>query len=431
MEKLALFGGKPVLNKKLAGYNSLGKEEERAVLSVMKTRVISDFLGRAGKKFLGGKQVKGLEEKFSRYFRIKHAVSFNSASTALQAAVGALGIGPGDEVITSPFTMSATASAVIFNNAVPVFCDINENDFCLDASKLEKLINKNTKAILVVNLFGGSADYGPILKIAKKYNLKIIEDNAQAAGATYNNIFTSTIGDIGVFSLNVHKVIQAGEGGMLVTNNEKYAFRAQLIRNHGESVVNDLKGENGYEPVLGNNFRMTELQAAIAMEQLKKLKKLNAKRIVLAEYLTRKLKKIPWLVPPLVARQNTHAYYVYPMKFLSQKIGLKRATFTKAMEQEGFMLGQGYQEPLYLFPMYQKKEVYPHSQFPFISKEYPHALDYSKGICPVTERMYEKELLCANICQPPQTKRSIDLFVKAIDKIEQNIEKLKAYERKA
>ncbi len=430
MEKLAIFGGKPTLNKKLANYSSLGKEEERAVLKVMKTKVISDFLGRAGQYFLGGKYVKELESKFCSYFKVGYAVSFNSASTAIQAAVGALGIGPGDEVITSPFTMSATASAILFNNAVPVFCDINENDFCLDPNKIEKLINKKTKAILVVNLFGGSANYDKILKIAKKHNLKIIEDNAQSAGATYKNKFAGTIGDIGVFSFNVHKVIQSGEGGMLVTNNKKYEFRAQLIRNHGESVINDLKYKKVYEPILGNNYRMTELQAAIVIEQLKKLKNLNNKRIALANYLTKKLEKFNWIVPPKISKNNAHIYYVFPLRFLSGRIGIKRTTFVKAMETEGFDLGEGYQEPLYLFPIFQKKEIYQNSKFPFVSKEYPHDLNYKKGICKITEKMYEEELLCTTICQPPQTKKEIYLFVKAIEKVQENIEKLRKYERK-
>jgi dTDP-4-amino-4,6-dideoxygalactose transaminase len=430
MQKLALFGGKPILNKKLEEYNSLGKEEERAVLKVMKDRVISDFLGRAGKYFLGGKYVKELEKRFCSYFKVKYAISFNSATTALQTAVGALGIGPGDEVITSPFTMSATASAILFNNALPVFCDINERNFCLDPAKIEKLINKNTKAILAVNLFGGSADYNSILKIAKKHNLKIIEDNAQSAGATYENKFTGTIGDIGIFSFNVHKVIQSGEGGMLVTNNKKYAFRAQLIRNHGEAVINDLKDKRVYEPVLGNNFRMTELQAAIVMQQLKKLKKLNQKRIVNAEYLAKNLKKFSWMTTTKIRKENTNIYYTFPIRFLAKEIGVERITFTKSMKAEGFDLGQGYQEPIYLFPAYQKKKIYPNSKFPFISKEYKNNVSYKKGICPVAEKMYEKELLCTNICQMAKNKKEIDLFIGAIEKIEKNIKELKQYEKR-
>ena len=430
MPKLALFGGKPILKRNLPPYNTIGKEETKAALKVMKEKILSGFIGRAGEVFLGGKYVRKLEELFKNYFKVKYAVSFNSASTALQAAVSALGIGPGDEIITSPYTMSATASAILFNNALPVFADIEKNSFCLDPKSIEKNITKKTKTILVVNLFGGSADYDPILKIAKKYNLKIIEDNAQSPGATYKGRYTGTIGDVGVFSFNVHKVIQCGEGGVLITNNKKYAFLAQLVRNHGEAVIDDLyQEEKIYEPILGSNFRLSEISAAIAVEQFKKLNKLNRQRVDLANYLTRKLRQFHWLVLPKAIKESRHVYYVYPFRFLAEKIGIKRSTFAKAMKVEGFIFNEGYQKPLYLLPIYQKKEIYPNSQLPFISKEYPHKVDYSKGICPVAERMYEKELLCTNICQPPQTKKEIDLFIRAIIKIEKSINELKRYER--
>jgi len=431
MEKLALFGGKPILKKKLPPYNSIGKEEEKVAIKAIKEKVLSCFVGRAGEYFLGGKYVRELEKRFSKYFKVKYAVSFNSASTALQAAVGALGIGPGDEVITTPYTMSATASAVLSNNAVPVFADIEEDNFCLDPESIEKNITKNTKAILVVNLFGGSADYNPILKIARKHRLKIIEDNAQAPGATYKGKLTGTIGDISIFSLNSNKVIHCGEGGVLVTNNKKYAFRAQLIRNHGEMVIDDLYQEKkNYEPILGNNYRLTEIQAAIAIEQFKKLNRLNKERIILADYLTKKLRDFNWLIPPKVIKNSCHVYFLYPFRFLKEKIGIKRNTFSRAMAAEGFTLGEGYQKPLYLLPLYQKKEIYPRSHFPFFSREYPHNVSYKRGICPICERMYEKELLVTTIYQPPKTKKDIDLFVRAIEKIEKNIEELKRYEKR-
>ncbi|OGZ75261.1 MAG: hypothetical protein A3G45_03280 [Candidatus Staskawiczbacteria bacterium RIFCSPLOWO2_12_FULL_37_15] len=430
MQKLALLGGKPVSKKPLPQYNSIGKEEKRAAMKVMREKNLSGFVGRAGKYFLGGKYVKELESRFCRHFKVKYAVSLNSASTALQAAVGALGIGPGDEVITSPYTMTATASAILFNNALPVFADIEEDSFCLDPESIEKNITKRTKAILVVNILGSSADYGPILKIAKKYNLKVIEDNSQSPGATYKGKFAGTIGDMGIFSFNVHKVIQCGEGGMLVTNNKDYAFRAQLIRNHGEAVINDLyKSKKYYMPILGNNYRLSEIHAAIAIEQFKKLNRLNKGRIILADYLTKKLSQFNWLAPPLVFKNSVHVYYGYGFKFLPEKIGIKRATFIKAMKAEGFELVNGCEDPVHLMPIYQKQQIYPNSRFPFISKEYPHKVSYKKGICPVTEKMSEKELLETTICQPPQTKKDIDLFVAAAKKIEQNIEDLKKYEK--
>lgn len=430
MQKLALFGGKPILKRKFPPYNTIGKEEERAVSKVMREKILSGFLSQPGENFLGGKYVKKLEKLFCQYFKVKYAVSFNSATTALQAAVGALGIGPGDQVITSPTTMSATASAILFNNALPVFADIEEDTFCLSAKSIEKNITPQTKAILVVNLYGGSANYDLILRIARKHKLKIIEDNAQSPAATYKGRFTGTIGDIGVFSFNVHKVIQCGEGGVLVTNNKKYAFRAQLIRNHGEMVIDNLYHEKGiYEPILGNNFRLTEIQAAVAIEQFKKLKEINKKRIQLANHLTKKLSNFRWLIPPVTLKNSVHVFYVYPIRFLTKKFGIQRSTFVKAVRAEGFNITGGYLKPIYLQPIYQKKELYLNSRFPFISKEYPQEVNYNYGICPVAERLYKKELLITTVCQQSQKIKEVDLFIRAIEKVEQNIKELKRHEK--
>jgi dTDP-4-amino-4,6-dideoxygalactose transaminase len=429
--KLAILGGKSILKRPYPLYNSLGKEEKKAVIRVMDKRVISDFVGRAGDKFLGGEYVRKFESLMCRQFKVKYAVSFNSATTALQAAVAALGIGPGDEVITSPFTMSATASAILFNNAIPVFADINPDTYCLNPKSIEKNITKRTKAILAVNIFGGSSDFSKIIPIAQRYKLKIIEDNAQAIGAKYKNKYLGTIGDIGIFSFNVHKHLQCGEGGVLVTNNKHYAFRAQLVRNHGEAAIDHLYSERKiYEPIIGSNYRLSELHAAVAIEQLKKMNKLNKPRVELANYLTVKLKKFHWLEAPQILKNSTHVFYVYPIKFKEELIGIKRSTLVKAMAAEGFPLGEGYVKPLYLMPLYQKKEIYPKSKFPFISKDYKTEVSYKKGICPVAEKMYEKELILAIICNSERTKKDIDLFIKAIRKIESNIKELKVYEKK-
>lgn len=430
MKKLALLGGKPLFKKKLPAYQAIGSEEKKAIAALMEEKILSGYVGRWGEKFFGGKYVKKLENDFSRYFKVKHAIAFNSATTALQAAVAALGIGPGDEVITTPYTMSATASAILFNNALPVFADIDENTFCIDPKSIEKKITKRTKAIMAVNLFGRAADYKAILKVARTHKLYLIEDNAQAAGATLGKKFTGSVGDIGVFSLNSNKVIHSGEGGVLVTDNEQYALRSRLMMNHGEAVVNDLyKQKRQFYPILGNNYRMTELQAVVAIEQLKKLKMLNQQRIVLANYLTKSIKRFNWLLPPVLEKNNRHVYFTYPMRFSPERIGIKRSTFVNAMRKEGFPLVEGYQEPIYLFPIYQKKQIYQNSRFPFFSKEFKSKVNYQKGICPVAERMYEEELLLTNMCMRPQTKRVIDLFVAALTKIEQNKEALKNYEK--
>lgn len=429
-EKLAILGGKPILKKPFSLYNSLGVEEKRAVMKVMDKKVISDFIGRAGDNFLGGEYIKKFEREMCRKFKVRYAVSFNSASTALQASIVALGIGFGDEVITSSYTMSATASAILLNNAIPVFADINSDNYCLDPMSVEKNITSRTKAVLTVNIFGGSSDFDKIFKVAKKHDLKIIEDNAQAIGAKYKNKFLGTIGDIGVFSFNVHKHLQCGEGGVLVTNNKKLAYRAQLIRNHGEVINDDLQDKRIYEPIIGSNYRLSELHAAVAIEQLKKMTKLNKPRVKLANYLTKGLKKINWLAPVKILKNSTHAFYVYPIKFFKEKIGLSRKTFAEAMRAEGFLLNEGYLKPLYLMPLYQKQEIYSGNKFPFVYKDYKIKVNYKKGICPIAEKMFNNELLLTTICNSQRTKKDINLFIAAIKKIERNMEDLIIYEKK-
>src|SRR3990167_6698276 len=406
---IALLEGKqnPIREK---APHSIGKEEKAAVLAVMEDGELSHFLGRSGEMFLGGKRVKELERQVREYFGVAHAVSFNSGSTALQAAVAALGIGPGDEVITSPFTMSATASAILLNNALPVFADISPDTYCIDPVSIEKNITPRTKAILAVNLFGASEDYEKIKDIAQRHKLKIIEDNAQSIGAAYQGRYTGTIGDIGVCSFNFHKIIHSGEGGIL--------------------VIDDLIAQGAYEPVVGSNYRLSELHAAIAIEQFKKLERIIHERRQAAEYLTHCLKKFSWIVPYELEHDNAGVYYVYPFRILSGEIGIQRKTLARAMEAEGFPVGEGYQKPLYLLPLYQREKMFLNSQYPFMSLDYGHGVKYSKGLCPVAESMYEKDLVITTIFQPPNTLSDIDEFISVIKKIEEYREELREYEKK-
>jgi len=423
---LAINGGKPVLKKSLPFFppSPMDNKEKKAVLRIMQSNRLSDFVAGNGEKFLGGKEIIDLEKTFTKKFKVKYSVSFNSATTALHGAIVALGIGPGDEVIVPAYSMSATASCVLMNGAVPIFADIREDNYCIDPKSILKNITPRTKAIIVVNLFGGSANFNEILKIAEKHKLKIIEDNAQAPGAKYRGKFTGTIGDIGIFSFNTHKVIQSGEGGVLVTNNKKYSFRAQLARNHGECVV-DQMDEKNKEIILGSNYRLTNIQAVIAKEQILKLDSLNRQRIILADYLTSKLKDIPGIETPVLKNKNKHVYYIYPFKIKEEILGINRDKFVDAMQFEGFVLSKGYVKPIYLLPIYQKKKAFNNTSFPFKSMFYKGSPNYKKGICPVCERMYEKEFTFTTICQNPFTKKEVDLFVKAVKKIVNNKEELK------
>lgn len=414
---LAINGGVPVMKKSLPEPHNVGKEEIQAAINVIKEGPLSGFLGTASPRFRGGKHVRALEDAFAKRFKVKHAIAFNSATTALHGSMVSLGVGPGDEVIVSPYSMSASAVAPLMNGATPIFADIDERTFCLDPRSVEERITKHTRAILAVNIFGQAADYGALLPLAKKHGIAIVEDNAQSPGAKWRGKFAGAVGDIGVFSLNVHKAIQTGEGGVLVTNNDTYALRARLCRNHAEAVIDDMP-EYDAGPIFGSNYRMTELVAAMAKIQLGRLPFLTKQRVALADHLTKSLKNIPGITPAYVHPDNTHVYYRYAMKVDEKALSISRDTLVGAMAAEGFNMSKGYTKPLYLLKTFQDRRAFNKTHFPFEKNTYYDGNpDYSKGSCPTVERMYEKEFTLTDVTQYPYTKRHVDLFVKALKKV--------------
>lgn len=426
MSQLAILGGTPIRKSAIPWMNTMGEEEKNAVLEVMESGNLSAFLGRAGSGFLGGPRVQEIEQRFADKFGAKYAVSVNSATTALHAAVAACEIGPGDEVLVSPYTMTATTSAILMNNAVPVFVDIDPETYTLNPAEIEKWLTPRTKAIIVTNLFGLPGNLPEIVNIARKHGLYVIEDNAQAPGATVKGKQAGTLGDLGIFSLNYHKVIHSGEGGIILTDNKKLAYRCQLIRNHGEVAVDDLNDNETV--VLGSNYRMTELHAAIGIEQLKKLDYFLSMRRALAEHLSEALCNHAGLKGVTVPHEYTHSYYIYPIQFEKEIWKITRATFAAAMKAEGFPLGEGYVKPIYLLQMYQHKKIYNQTQYPFSLIDKP-AQEYHRGICPVVEEMYDERLLTADVCRVPYTIRDIDDFLTAIEKVWQAKEELYTYEK--
>ena len=206
VKKLALFGGVPSQSKPFSFNNSIGDEEKRAVMEVLESGELSGFVASPGEQFYGGKKVRALQEEMAAFFGTKNAVAFNSATSGLHAAVYATGVAPGDEVITSPYTMSATSTSILMCGATPIFADIEDKTFGLDPVSVESLITPQTKAILVVNIFGHSARLSELKQIADRHDLYLIEDNSQAPAALHNKQFTGTIGHMGIFSFNRHKV---------------------------------------------------------------------------------------------------------------------------------------------------------------------------------------------------------------------------------
>ena len=423
MATLAIKGGTPVRTEPFPNYISTGPEEAAAVAEVLAGGSLSSYLAAAGQFFEGGPWVRRLEQEWAKAFGVKHAIAMNSATSCLYAAMGASGVGPGDEVIVSPYTMAASATCAVVFNAVPVFADIDTDTFCISPATIAPLINERTKAIVPVDILGHPADMAGIMVLAAQHNLVVVEDAAQAYGAFQSGKPCGTLGHMGVFSLNYHKTIQCGEGGIIVTDNDDLAMKLKLIRNHGEVVAGDLE-LNQIEDIVGFNFRMPEIEAAISLEQLKKLPHLLEPRLSAAAYLTKELTGIPGLTQPKVESDCVHGYYLYAMKHDAASTGISRDKVVEALNAEGIFFNSGYTRPIYLNPMFQQKVAYGSVNCPFLCPHYKGSANYTKGACPVCERMYYEELFCTNVCNAAISKGDLDDVVTAIRKVYTNLSEL-------
>lgn len=414
-EKLAILGGDPVLRAPLAPYRSMGEAEADAVAKVIASGCLSGFFGSPGPEFRGGATVQAFEEAWGQRYDIAHAISVNSATSGLIAAMGAVGISPGDEIIVPPFTMSATAVSPLFYGGIPVFVDIEPDTFCLDPDLVEAAITPKTRAIIAVNLFGHPAQLHVLRKLADKHGLWLIEDSAQAPLSKEYGQPCGTIGHIGIFSLNYHKHIHAGEGGVCVTNDKDLAMRLELIRNHGENCVAS-EGVEDLTNLVGFNFRMTELSAAVARAQLNGIDDHVSRREQLANALTEGVSNLPGLIPPVVRGGCRHNYYCWALRINQEAVGLSRDLFGQALTAEGFPNSAGYVEPLYMLPLFQNRKAIGRDGFPFTLSH----RQYAKGLCPVAETMHEQELLFFEPCAYDVNPEQAELLSEAIRKVHRN-----------
>jgi dTDP-4-amino-4,6-dideoxygalactose transaminase len=412
MTELAITGGPKIRSKPFPKHPIIGNEEKDQIMQVLESGNISTFIASPGENFLGGKKIKEFEDKFSKKIGTQFGVAFNSASSALHAAVVAVGVKAGEEVIVPPTTFTSTATCALMHNAIPVFCDIKPDTYCINPNLIESLISPLTKAIIPVHLFGNSCDMDEITTIAKKHRLKIIEDCAQSIGGQYKNKTLGTMGDCSIFSFQESKTIMTGEGGMLLTNDEEIATMARMIRNHGEIILPTMKQRSYKTEFLGWGYRMTELEAALGIAQLSKLDYLNNERIKLGNYLSAEINKIDGL-KHVKYDYVKHVYWMFGFTFDDKVIGVPRDLFCEALRAEGIPCANGYVEPLYLNPIYLEKRA-------FAFKHYKGSAKYQKGMCPVAEHLHERALINTIICRPPATISDMKDVVDAIRKIVEN-----------
>jgi perosamine synthetase len=324
-DALAIRGGTPVVRKELhVRWPIITGEDKAAVLAALDSGILNGPYAP---------QVKALEEEWARYCHVKYALTTNSGTAALHTAVAAGGIGTGDQVITTAFTFLATALAVLQHNAVPVFVDIDPRTFNIDPAKIAERITPRTKAILPVHIHGVPADMDPILAVARKHGLLVIEDAAQAHGSTYKGKKVGGIGDMGIFSFQGSKNLPAGEGGVFVTNREDLRDRANMFRMFGEDIrESDRKAFDPSRPLDGGReynslmmgwmYRTNEMSAALCRSQLRRLDASLANARKNAAYLTENLGKIPGVIPPYVPPDCTSGYYQYRMRLDPRAAGV-------------------------------------------------------------------------------------------------------------
>ena len=322
---------------------NLGEEELKNVIDAVKSGWISSKGGYISK----------FEKKFAEYHGVKYGISTSNGTTALHLALSAIGIKKRDEVIVPTLTFVATANVVRYCNATPVFVDSHPEYWCMDPEKIEEKITRNTKAIIPVHLYGHPADMDPIMEIAEKHGLYVIEDAAEAHGAEYKGKKVGGIGDIGCFSFYGNKVITTGEGGMCITNNEELAEKMNLLKNHGMDPT-----RRYWYGMVGYNYRMTNLQAAIGLAQLKKLDKFIKIKRNNAKLYNPLLEEIEGITLPPEMPWAKNIYWMYSILINEETFGISRDELMKRLEKDGIET-RPFFYPMHVLPPHKRNEKYP------------------------------------------------------------------------
>ena len=354
---------------------NIGNEEIEAVKEVLESGML-----------VQGKKTKLFEEKFAEYIGVKNAVAVSNGTTALDVALKALDVGSGDEVITSAFSFIASGNCILFQNAKPVFADIDPKTFNIDPADVAEKITKKTKAIIPVHIFGQPAKMDALKEIAEDNKIDLVEDSAQAHGAEYKGQKAGSMGTLGCFSFYATKNMITGEGGMVTTNDEKLADKMRLIRSHGEI-------KKYTHSILGYNYRMTDLYATIGLVQLTKLDKFNEKRRENAKLLSKGVQSIKGLTAPYVDKDVKHVFHQYVVR-TQDEFSMNRNELSTCLAGKGVGSAVHYPIPIYRQPLYME-------------------LGYGKQNCPNTEDTCKRVLSLP--VHPLVNKEDIDYILAALE----------------
>lgn len=355
----------------------LGREELEAIRKVFESGVL-----------VQGERIKSFEREFAEYVSVEHAVAVANGTMALDATLRALKLDSGDEVITSAFSFVASSNCVLFQGAKTVFADIDPRSFNIDPSDVAEKITAKTKAIIPVHLFGQPAEMDALRELAEDHKIALVEDAAQAHGAEYKGRKVGGLGDVGCFSFYATKNMTTGEGGIITTNNRELARKIRLLINHGDMG-------KYHHVILGYNYRMTEISAAIGLIQLKKLDKLNERRRKNASLLTNGIKEIFGLTPPYVKDDGEHVFCQYVVR-VEEDYPMERDKLAEHLRENNVGVVVHYPAPVYWQPLYKE-------------------LGYVKTVCPIAEDV-SKRVLSLPV-HPSVTKENIAYIIDVLKEV--------------
>ena len=371
------------------GKHSIDDEDIAAVVEVLKSGWLTT-----------GPKVKEFEERFAEFVGAKHAVAISNGTTALHAATVALGISKGDEVIVTPLTFAASANCVLYQGGTPVFADVIPDSLLIDPEQVKRKLTSRTKAIIAVDYAGHPCDYDALREIADHAGIQIIDDACHALGGSYKGRPVGTLGDLNTFSFHPVKPLTTGEGGMITTDNEAYAKTMRTFRSHG--IATDFRerertGSHYYEMIsLGHNFRLTDIQCALGLSQLRKLCEFTKRRHDLAAFYDRSFSALPFVTPLSVSNQVYHAYHLYVVRFDTKSLGRTRDEIFAELRAKNVGVNVHYL-PVHLHPYYR------------------NTLGTRAGLCPVAESAYQ-EIITLPIFPGMTTEDAKDV-VEAINRL--------------